>query len=83
MLGEEHPDTLNSMNSLAINYSEVGRRQEALQLLETVVAARKRTMGEEHPDTLGSMQNLTAFKYTNRMGSLYTQLERVLPNASI
>jgi hypothetical protein len=41
--GEEHPDTLLSMHSLAIRYSEVGRREEALRLSEKVVAANKRT----------------------------------------
>jgi hypothetical protein len=68
MLGEEHPDTLNSMHALAYRYGEVGRRQEALQLAEMVVAARKRTLGEEHPDTLSSMQNLTAFNYAKQNG---------------
>ena len=42
----------------ALTYSEVGRRQEALQLTEQVVEARKRTLGEEHPDTLSSMHAL-------------------------
>jgi hypothetical protein len=56
------------MHALAISYSEVGRRQEALQLLETVVAAHKRTLGEEHPDTLHSVQNLTAFEYAQQNG---------------
>ncbi len=47
----------------ALAYSEVGRRQEALQLMEQVVEANKRTLGEEHPDTLGSMHNL-AIRYS-------------------
>ncbi|KIM95717.1 hypothetical protein OIDMADRAFT_133514, partial [Oidiodendron maius Zn] len=38
--------------------------QEALQLIETVVVARKWTLGEEHPDTLRSMHNL-ANRYSN------------------
>jgi Tetratricopeptide repeat len=46
------------MHALASRYSEVGRRQEALQLTETVVTANKRTQGEEHPDTLLSKDNL-------------------------
>jgi hypothetical protein len=57
-LGKEHLDTLRSMHNLAIHYSEVGRRQEALQLTEAVVEARKRTLGGEHPDTLQSMHAL-------------------------
>jgi tetratricopeptide (TPR) repeat protein len=57
-LGEEHPDTLTSMNNLAISYSDLGRRQEAMELKEKVVEASKRTLGQEHPDTLSSMNNL-------------------------
>ncbi len=50
-------------SNFALVYSEVGRRQEALQLTERVVEAYKKTLGEEHPDTLGSMQNL-AIRYS-------------------
>ncbi len=57
-LGEEHPDTLRSIYSLAISYRDVGRPQEALELAERVVEARKRTLGEEHPNTLRSMHSL-------------------------
>ena len=57
-LGEEHPDTLGSLHSLAIRYSKAGERQKVLQLTERVVEARKRTLGEEHPDTLRSIHNL-------------------------
>ena len=62
-LGEEHPDTLRSIHSLANRYSEAGRGQEGLQLIEQVVEARKRTLGEEHPDTLRSIHNL-AIRYS-------------------
>jgi hypothetical protein len=51
------------MHNLANCYREVGRRQEALELLEKVVVARRRTLGEEHPDTLRSMHAL-AIRYS-------------------
>ncbi len=57
-LGDEHPDTLGSMQNLANHYSEAGRRSEALQLTEQVMQLRKIKLGHEHPDTLGSMHNL-------------------------
>jgi len=61
MLGDEHPKTLLSINNLAISYSDLGRQQEARELGEEALKARKRTLGEEHPDTLVSMENLMFF----------------------
>jgi hypothetical protein len=60
-LGDDHPNTLLSMNNLAMSYSNLGRQQEAIELGEEVLKARKRTLGEEHPDTLVSMNNLNLF----------------------
>jgi Tetratricopeptide repeat len=54
---------LTMAEKFALAYQENGRRQEALQLTETVVSARKRTLGEEHPHTLGSMHAL-AIRYS-------------------
>ncbi|KAK3176124.1 hypothetical protein OEA41_007446 [Lepraria neglecta] len=51
-------DCQTMAGNFALVYSEVGRRQEALQLTERVVEVRKRTLGEDHSDTLGSMHNL-------------------------
>jgi tetratricopeptide (TPR) repeat protein len=56
-------DSLNMAERFAIAYKENGRRQEALELTEKVMAARKRTLGEEHPGTLSSMQSL-AIRYS-------------------
>ncbi|MCJ1255882.1 Kinesin light chain 3 [Lignoscripta atroalba] len=58
ILGDEHPDTLKSMNNLACSYSDLGQRQEALKLSEQVLKVSKRILGDEHPDTLTSMNNL-------------------------
>jgi hypothetical protein len=55
--GKEHPDTLTSMNNLALTYCHQGNLQDAADL-ETVLDARRRTLGEEHSDTLTSMNNL-------------------------
>ena len=58
LLGEDHPDTLTSMNNLAATYWALGRTNEAAALHEKVLESRKRTLGEEHPDTLTSIYNL-------------------------
>jgi hypothetical protein len=79
-LGEDHPDTLQSMHSLAIYYSEAGRRSEALQLTEQVVQLRKAKLGEDYPDTLLSMELLAYITERNNGNSLIAarQLQRRL-----
>ena len=62
-LGEDHPDALRSMHSLANRYSNVGRGDEALNLLEEVVKLQKSRLGEDHLDTLRSMHRL-AIRYS-------------------
>jgi hypothetical protein len=58
VLGKNHPDTLTSMNNLAVavemqsKYAEAeAMHRQTLQLMETV-------LGKDHPDTLTSMNNL-------------------------
>jgi len=57
-LGEEHPDTLYSINNLATVLRAMGEFDEARQLNQQVLDIRRRTLGEEHPNTLISMNNL-------------------------
>jgi hypothetical protein len=57
----------------------VGRLEEALQLSEKVVAARKRTLGEEHPDTLTSMHSLAiSYSKVGRREEALQLLEKVV-----
>jgi hypothetical protein len=58
LLGEEHPDTLTSMNALANTLRDQGDQPGARRLDEAVLEVRKRVLGNEHPDTLTSMNNL-------------------------
>ncbi|KAI4221929.1 MAG: hypothetical protein L6R40_008609 [Gallowayella cf. fulva] len=60
-------------SNFALVYSEVGRRQEALQLTERVVEAKKRTLGEEHPDTLTSIHTLVYMKTPQNTTNSYRQ----------
>jgi serine/threonine protein kinase/tetratricopeptide (TPR) repeat protein len=57
-LGSDHPDTLMSMNNLALSYTGMGRHADALKLLEETLALRRAKLGPDHPDTLMSMNNL-------------------------
>ncbi|KAG8796158.1 hypothetical protein FRC12_003749 [Ceratobasidium sp. 428] len=64
-LGERHPDTLTSMNNLAMSYQFLGRWDEAETQHRQVLEARKQILGERHPNTLTSMHNL-AFTYQSQ-----------------
>jgi serine/threonine protein kinase/tetratricopeptide (TPR) repeat protein len=56
--GPDHPDTLLSMNYLALSYAAAGRTREAIELHEETLQLRKARLGPEHPDTLASMSGL-------------------------
>ena len=57
-LGREHPDTLASVNNLALLHKASGETAKAEQLYGRALEARERTLGKEHPDTLVSVNNL-------------------------
>jgi serine/threonine protein kinase/Tfp pilus assembly protein PilF len=57
-LGKDHPDTLASMNDLAVAYQYAGRLDLAVALMEETVQLRQDRLEPDHPDTLLSMHNL-------------------------
>jgi eukaryotic-like serine/threonine-protein kinase len=57
-LGPDHPDTLTSMNDLAVGYDDAGKPDLALPLHEETLKLRKARLGPDHPSTLTSMNNL-------------------------
>ena len=60
LLGPDHPDTLNSRNSLAAAYLAAGRVDEAIPLFEQILAVRQRTLGPDDSETLVSQNNLAS-----------------------
>jgi hypothetical protein len=58
ILGDEHPNTLTSMNNLAVTLSDQGDLTGAREKQEEVLEITRRILGDEHPDTLASMNNL-------------------------
>ena len=58
MLGKEHPDTLMSMNNLALLLKGQGKYDEAEPIYRRTLALSEKVQGKEHPDTLRSMNNL-------------------------
>jgi len=56
--GEDHPDTLSSMNNLASTLKAMGDHRGAKALHEEELARCRKVLGEDHPSTLTSMNNL-------------------------
>jgi hypothetical protein len=77
-LGDEHPDTLQSMNNLSVLYLQQGEAARAEPLLARLLEVRRRVLGEENPDTLVSMNNLAA---AYRIEGKYAQAEPLVVSA--
>lgn len=58
VLGQHHPDTLNSVNDLAFVLRHQGKYKEAENMSRRAVDGRVNTLGREHLDTLTSVNNL-------------------------
>src|SRR5204863_387047 len=57
-LGTNHPDTLVSMNNLALGYLSAGKPDLAVPLLEESLKLTKAKLGADHPETLTNINNL-------------------------
>jgi serine/threonine protein kinase len=58
VLGPDHPDTLGSMNNLALAYLETGRLGEAIRLLEDALKSCQAKLDRDNPLTMVTMGNL-------------------------
>ena len=58
MLDKEHPNTLISMNNLAVVLGRQGRYAEAERMHQQTLQLREKVLGKEHPDTLNSRTGL-------------------------
>ena len=61
-LGPDHPDTLRSLDGLALSYLYLGQYADALKLCEETLPRLKTALGPDHVDTLRSMRN-SAWSY--------------------
>lgn len=59
-LGAGHPDTTNSLNSLAELYYYTGDYAQAEPLYRRVLVIREKTLGAEHSDTAAPLNGLAA-----------------------
>jgi CHAT domain-containing protein/tetratricopeptide (TPR) repeat protein len=63
VLGEEHPDTAQSYNNLALCLNGLGQPGKAVPLFERAVRICRKVLGEEHPHTAQSYNNLAGCLY--------------------
>lgn len=71
-LGKQHPDTLVSVQMLALLYQIQGHPKEAESLHLRVINSLEATLGRKHPDTLNAVRGL-AFLYYEQ--SLFEEAE--------
>ena len=78
-LGATHPDTLDSMDTLALAFQDATRFNEAIALHERAFAASKRLFGLGHRNTLRVESNLaTAYGLAGRAAEAVPPAEHVL-----
>ncbi len=58
MLGEEHPETLASINNMGLLLRAQGKLAEAEPYWREALEKSRRVLGEEHPHTLTSINNM-------------------------
>ena len=63
LFGEAHPDTLETMESLAPIYQHHGPSEKAEPLLGHVLETRQKSLGDQHPSTLTSMHLLASYHW--------------------
>jgi TIR domain/Tetratricopeptide repeat/NB-ARC domain len=63
VLGDDHPDTLATMNYLAETRHDLGDLDGVRELHEQALAGRRRALGDDHPATLESMNNLAETRH--------------------
>lgn len=56
--GRNHPNTLRSINYLAVLYDSRGHHREAESLFVRALESSERVLGPEHPDTFRAVRNL-------------------------
>lgn len=57
VLGEKHPDTIQSLAGVGATYHVQERYEEAEKIYVEVLALRRDVLGEKHPDTLQAMHD--------------------------
>ena len=65
MLGQQHPNTLISMNNLAALYFIQGRYELAEPIFQKTLDLRREVSGQQHPYTLNQYEQPSHFLWKN------------------
>lgn len=76
VLGDEHPQTLTSMQNLALVWKDQSRDTEAIQLMAQCVRLSTRTLDADYPHTLLSSEKL--MKWQSQGLNMYVE-SKILP----
>ena len=71
VLGEEHPDTLTSMNNFAFMFGAQGCKDEAILLMEKYFQLRKKVLGAHHSYTTSSPATLNGWQVREHLKRFY------------
>ncbi len=78
-LGDDHPDTLITMNKLAFAYRAAGQVSKAASLYEETLKRSEARLGNDHPETITTMHNLAlAYKAAGQLDKALRLYEETL-----
>ena len=75
MLGDEHYDTVTTMERLAELYRRQGKYEQAQTLLTEALRARRRALGPQNPDTI---EDLSMLGLVHLQQQKYAEVESLL-----
>jgi serine/threonine protein kinase/tetratricopeptide (TPR) repeat protein len=77
-LGADHPDTLTTLDHLAVTYKAAGKLPEAIALFEQVRDAEFKRLGGDHISTLNTLNNLAlAYRDAGKVPEAIALFEQV------
>jgi tetratricopeptide (TPR) repeat protein len=78
-LGKDHPDTLSTVNKMAVMFQSQGDYGKALEWYQRALEGYEKTLGKEHPSTLGTVNNIAVvFKNQGDYGKALEWYQRAL-----
>lgn len=83
ILGEKHPDTLNTLNNMANMLSHLNKYDDAIKLYDIVYCARKEQFGENNDDVLNTLNGKAmSYLYKGNIKEAIDLLENIYKKKS-